>query len=297
MSVVLSAAAPAGVEDSANSGHSGTVDVPSSDADASRKLSDLVAAWYAPLRSEQPWWSTAYLLAGAAVSVVWFVAAVLVMAVSLPLVLVGIGIPLVVASFTLLARLAGVERRRARWVGYDIDPASFATARSGFRGLGDRFGDPARWRMLGYFLLAPLLFGLLACGAVAAWLTPLYLITLPLWGWAVGLSVVGLIVSVVAGVVLAGLAPRVADVLGRAGGHVVEAMLGPDRLVAMQARVDSLTANREQMRAAVAAERRRIERHEAPADHGRGQDLSTCLVRSPRANRRKTGTGRRANAG
>ncbi len=259
-------AAPARVEDSVDSGHSGIVDAPSSDADpsaahATRHLSDVVSAWYAPLRSEQPWRSTAYLLAGAAVSVVWFVVALVAMAVSLPLVLVGVGVPMVVASFALLAKLAGVERRRATWVGYDVDPASFATARRGVRGLGDRFRDPARWRMLGYFLLAPLLFGLLAGGALAAWLTPLYLVTLPLWGWAVGLSVLGLITSVVAGVVLAGVAPRVADLLGRVGGRVVEVLLGPDRMVAMQARVDSLTLNREQMRAAVAAERRRIERN------------------------------------
>jgi signal transduction histidine kinase len=104
-------------------------------------------------------------------------------------------------------------------------------------------------------------FALLAAGALAAWAIPLYLLSLPLWGWAIGMGPVALVAAFVVGGATLGLAPRLVLLLGRGGARFAAAVLGPDRAEVMAARIDALTRQREEIVAAVAIERRRIERN------------------------------------
>jgi signal transduction histidine kinase len=89
----------------------------------------------------------------------------------------------------------------------------------------------------------------------------LYAVSLPFWGWAVGLSIPASFLLAGTGVLLAPLAAR-----GMVGCAHLEAafarwLLGPDRFAAMQTQVEELTADRRVILDAVAGERRRIERN------------------------------------
>ena len=154
-----------------------------------------------------------------------------------------------------------MERRRTSWLSSPIGAPSLRPGGPGFAGFRARFTDPKRWRIAGYFLLAPFVFLTLVLSAVLGLGLSLYLVTFPIWGWAVGVGPLGLVISVVAGVLLAGVGPRVAQVAGALGVSFVARMLGPDRIQVMQDRVDVLASNREEILSAVAAERRRIERN------------------------------------
>ncbi len=219
-----------------------------------------VGWWYGPVVEPASWSALAYLVVAVLWTLVGLVATIAVLALSLAMVLVVIGIPVATAALALLRRASALDRRLAGWVGPAIDgrrPPGPVSARNPWAALGD--GE--RWRSVGWYLAAPFVFVALATGALAAWGAPLFLVSFPLWAWAVGVGPVGLVVAPLVGAVLIGLAPRVVVLLGRAGAGFAAAVLGPDRAEVMAARVDALTRQRAEILEAVVAERRRIERN------------------------------------
>ncbi len=236
--------------------------------------------WYGPLTNVEPWTATLYLFVSALLSLVWLIAMVVGVAVSVPLSLVGIGLPMLMGTFALASRLVRWDRHRAGWVGEPVAEAPLPKLARGLAGARSVLSDGPRWRLVGYLVLAPFVFVVLLALALALWAVPLYLISLPLWGWAVGMSVIGMTMGVLTGVVLAGLVPRGVQQLGRAGAGFVRAAVGPDRVAVMQQQVDTLTANREEILSAVASERRRIERnlHDGVQQHLVAQGIDLGLA-------------------
>ena len=237
-----------------------TVDARLDPAPGERNLGQIARWWFGPMVAREPWVATGYLLASAFVAVAWLVVAAVVVAVSIPLVILVVGIPAVVAMLGGLVRLGGLDRRRARWLGAEIAAPEIVRGGS-WVAWRSRFADPVRWRALAYFASALFVHWILFALSVVAWGGALYLVTFPIWGWAVGVGPLGMVVSVIAGVALAGVGPRAAVLLGRLGVAFTRALLGRDEVAVMQERVDQLSANRDEILSAVATERRRIERN------------------------------------
>lgn len=225
-----------------------------------RSLGSVARWWFGPITAREPWVATGYLLASAFVAVAWFAVAAVVVGLSIPLTVLVVGIPVVVAMLAGLVKLGAIDRRRARWLGTDIAEPEMVRGQS-WVAWRARFADPVRWRALAYFASAIFVHWILFALALVAWGGSLYLVTFPIWGWAIGAGPLGMIVSVIAGVALAGLGPRVALLLGRIGVGFTRALLGRDEVAVMQERVDQLSANRDEILSAVATERRRIERN------------------------------------
>ena len=216
--------------------------------------------WFAPVVEPTTWACLGYLVVSLLWTVVGSTLALLLLAVALPLVLVVVGIPLTLAALGLLRSVSTIDRRLAGWVGPAVAGRG-APARVGTGWGWSALGDGERWRAAGWYLSAPIVFTFLVVGALAAWAVPLYLVSLPLWGWVIGIGPVALAAAFVVGVAAVGLAPRAMRLLGRAGAGYTATVLGPDRAEAMAERIDALTRQREEIIAAVAAERRRIERN------------------------------------
>ena len=216
--------------------------------------------WYGPLRERSTWISVGYLAAGAVLGPLVFTAVVVMLSVSLSLVLIIVGIPLTVLSFTAIDKLAALERSRAEWIGPPIPPRPLARPTGPWwRRVGVVFTDPARWRQV-----ACLLAGLVV------WPVFFFVGTLPLViviqavfgaGWlganVVGAGLGGLLVAVL----MAGAISRVAIFATDLAHSYVAWFLGPDRTGELEARVESLSEQRQEILDAVSAERRRIERN------------------------------------
>ncbi|MEM7286606.1 MAG: sensor domain-containing protein [Actinomycetota bacterium] len=225
-----------------------------------RTIGQVARWWFGPMSAREPWVATGYLLASAFVAVGWFAVAAVVVALAIPLTILVAGIPVVVGLLAALVKLGSFDRRRAGWLGADIQAPEMVAGRS-WVAWRDRFGDPVRWRALAYFASAVFVFWILFALAVVGWAGSLYLVTFPIWGWAIGAGPLGMVVSVLAGVVLAGVGPRAALLFGRLGVSYTRSLLGRDEVAVMQERVDQLSANRDEILSAVATERRRIERN------------------------------------
>ena len=216
--------------------------------------------WYGPLRDRSTWVSVGYLALGAVLGPLAFVAVVVMLAVSLPLVLILVGIPLTVLAFAAIDKLAGFERARAAWVGSPIPPRPLATpAGSWWRRIGVRFTDPVRWRQVA-FLLAGVVVGpvLFAVGTL-----PLSIVVQAVFGagW-VGVDVVGVgLGGLLVAILMAGAISRVAIFVADLAHSYVAWFLGPDRTEELEARVETLAGQRQEILEAVSAERRRIERN------------------------------------
>ena len=216
--------------------------------------------WFGSLTEQASWVALAHLFVGLVVSVVFIGLVAAMIGLSLTLVVLWVGIPLTVAAFTAIEGLAKLERHRAEWVGVRI------TARPFRRGSGivgefrARMSDPARWRQVEYFLSAPIVAAVLMSLALAAWLLTLVQLFEAVTG-ATGGAVGPALVSLVVGLIGLGAAPRLTILLARGEARWAEWLLGPDPLVAMQERVDTLARHREEILEAVSAERHRIERN------------------------------------
>ncbi len=213
--------------------------------------------WYGPLAERQTWINVGYLFTGLLLGPIWFALVVVMLAVSLPLVLVAVGIPLLVLAFAVIDKVAELERRRAEWIGPPIPPRQLATTSGGWvRKLTTRLSDPARWRQAAYLLT------LLVAGPVFYFLGafPLNVVAQVLFGdsvWGAGIGLGGLIVAAV----FAGAVSRVAAFAVRLVHSYVAFFLGPDRTEELEARVETLSGQRQDILDAVSAERRRIERN------------------------------------
>lgn len=214
--------------------------------------------WYRPLIVARSWVALGYLAVGAMWSAVMFIVALAAMSITFGLLFVVVGVFLIVPTFALVDAMVGLERRRATWVGRPISPRPFAN-RSGdawFRSITVRITDAERWRQVGFVfafvLAAPLLFAL----ALAPWIVLIGLF----FGNAFDLTSVDLL-GVVAGLALAGAAPRITVAISAVAHSFVAWFLGPDPTTELRERVDELSDQRTLILEAVDAERRRIERN------------------------------------
>ena len=212
--------------------------------------------WYRPVVERRTWNAVGYLAVGIPATLAWFVATVVVLAISLPLVLVAVGLVLCWFAFGLIDAMAGVERRRASWIDVDIEPRRLRVPTSGPSRLTVRLGDPARWRQVGYMLAAFVVAGVAFGVAATVWVTCLSAATAVLGGGGLGS-----LVQMLAGVAALGAAPRVTVMIADLYARFTAWLLGPDPLAEMQDRVDTLSGQRSEILDAVADERRRIERN------------------------------------
>jgi hypothetical protein len=147
--------------------------------------------------SAAPWRSAAYLLGSIVIGTVLFTAVVTVVAVSAPLVVIGIGIPLLLAAAHVIRGAAHFERQRAAMVP-GVEVAEPPAGRAGLAGddveapdagllaaLRRQWTDPAVAPSLGYLvgLYVPLM--VLDTVALGVWLGILGGVTIPFWYWAV----------------------------------------------------------------------------------------------------------------
>lgn len=243
----------------------------------------LLRWWLGPLWSPATWRAAGYLLAGLFAATLWFALTVTVFAVSLPLVLVGLGVPLVVASLGLVGALSTVERHRAGWVTDPIPPRPLAssTGQGRVASMRVRWGDPDRWRQVGFQLLGIFLAVLTLGGAIVAW-------------GLTGANIGGLVTERRAGVVIAqslfvvallGAAPRATQALAELHVRVTGWFLGPDRIAALEAELAEEEQRRREIVDAVAAERHRIERNLHDGAQQRlvalGLDLGMAAMKLP----------------
>lgn len=214
--------------------------------------------WYRPLIIARPWVALGYLAVGALWSLVMLVVAVVAISITFGLLFVVVGVVLIVPTFALVRAMVGVERRRAAWVGPPVAerPLGEPKSRSWFGSITARLGDAERWRQIGfivsYAIAAPLLFTV----ALAPWIVLLGLF----FANAFDLTSVDLL-GVVAGLALAGAAPRITVAVSGVAHSFVAWFLGPDPTTRLRERVDELSDQRTLILEAVAAERRRIERN------------------------------------
>ena len=174
-------------------------------------LRDAARRWYHPLSQPDAWQALAYLALGTVTTSAWFMLVGTVAAVLAVAVWTVVGVLLVIPAFGIVAWCSTLERERARIVGARIDARPLADAVGLWARLRTRCTDPNRWRQVAYQLSAVFVAWTLAGVAFGAWAVVVYLVSLPLWGWAVGLSVPATFALAVFGVALAGLAPRVVD--------------------------------------------------------------------------------------
>jgi signal transduction histidine kinase len=211
--------------------------------------------WFRPVVAARSWVALGYLAVGALWAPVLFATVLAVLAVTLPLIVVGVGLLLVVPAFALVNTLVSVERYRVSWIRGSIPSRTFRSAPPGgfwLRPITARMTDPERWRQVAFsaaFLIAgPLFFAL----GLLPWM---FLIQITLSGGLI--SFWGALLAVA----LAGGASRITFAVAGVAGSFTAWFLGPDETAVLQERVEELSTQREQILEAVAGERRRIERN------------------------------------
>jgi signal transduction histidine kinase len=229
--------------------------------DAGAALRATAVRWYRPLAEPATWRTAGYLGLGLVTTGVWAVTVGLLVLTAALAAFTVIGALLAIPVFTVVAWCADAERSRARLAGFAIPPRALADARGWWSRLRARVSDGARWRQVAYHLTAWIVAWTVALVAVGLWAAVLYAVSLPLWGWAVGLSIPASFVLALTGVLLAPLAARAMVVCAHLEAAFARWLLGPDRFAVMQTQVESLTADRRVILDAVAGERRRIERN------------------------------------
>lgn len=219
--------------------------------------------WYRPVIVARTWVSLGYLGVGSLWAVVMFVVAIVAMTVTFGLVFAVVGVLLIVPTFALVDAMVGVERRRARWVGQPISTRPLSQVAGGgsrrwswARPATTRLTDPERWRqvafIVAYAIAAPVLFVL----ALTPWLVLLGLF----FGVMADLASID-VLALLAGLALAGAAPRITVAVAGVARSFVAWFLGPDQTAELLERVDELAGQRALILDAVGAERRRIERN------------------------------------
>lgn len=211
----------------------------------------------AGLTDPRTWRALGYVLVGSVSTLLPLCVAAVLLVVTVPLVLLGVGIPLTVWALGFVASVNGIERRRAAWVGVDVAPRPLLGG-----SVVERFGDRSRWRHAVFALTAWAPAWLAVTALVVVWGVPAQLVSMPVWGWTSDeLSWPEIIGLTAVGAVLLCLAPWATQWLGRLLAAFTATVIGPDRLASMQQRVEDLSENRDAILAAVADERRRIERN------------------------------------
>ncbi|MGI9616235.1 MAG: sensor domain-containing protein [Acidimicrobiales bacterium] len=223
----------------------------------SRSSRDQLLNAVAGLADPQSWRAVSYVSVSVLYRILLFPVVLTLLVTALVLCLIGVGIPLVIAVQLLVNRLLGVDRWLATIVGRTIQGRPPSTGR-----LMARFRNHDRWREVVFALTSWLPTTLVFAAVVVAWGVPLYLLSVPLWGWAVeALSWPEIILMAAAGAGLLLLSPIASRNLGQLLARYTEWGVGPDRLALLEQQVRDVSQNREEILAAVAGERRRIERN------------------------------------
>jgi signal transduction histidine kinase len=229
--------------------------------DTQAALRDTAVRWYRPMAEPATWRTAGYLGLGLVTTAIWGVTVATLVVLAALAAFTVVGALLAIPVFTVVAWCADAERSRARLAGFTIGPRPLADERGWWSRLRVRVRDGARWRQLAYHLAAWIVAWSAAIGAVGLWASVLYAVSLPLWGWAVGLSIPASFLLALTGVLLAPLATRAMVGCAHLEAAYARWLLGPDRFAAMQTQVETLTADRRVILDAVAGERRRIERN------------------------------------
>jgi signal transduction histidine kinase len=229
--------------------------------DRGAALRETAARWFGPMAEPATWRTAGYLGLGLVTTGIWGLTVAFLVLVAAVAAFTVVGALLAIPVFTVVARCADAERSRARLAGFEIPSRPLADDRGWWSRLAARVTNGARWRQVAYHLTAWIVAWTAAIVAVASWAAVLYAVSLPLWGWAVGLSIPASFLLAATGVLLAPLATRVMVGCAHLEAAFARWLLGPDRFAAMQTQVESLTADRRVILDAVAGERRRIERN------------------------------------
>jgi signal transduction histidine kinase len=210
-----------------------------------------------------------YLLLGWIASIVAFTVWVTAVSVTLSLIILVIGLPLVMLSFALFRVMCDVERKRAALVFGEPIGSSYRPlppVSRFFHRLRVVSADPQTWKDTAYLLVLSVVG--MAWGTVwgVLWGYALGSITLPLWWWALPDDAMYLwfhvdttpeyILAVVIGLVLIPVAIYVQRGLAVSQAHITRWMLAPS----LAQRVERLTETREGAVDVAAAELQRIER-------------------------------------
>jgi signal transduction histidine kinase len=217
--------------------------------------------------------TTAYLLLNLVIGIFWFSLLVPLLATSIGLAIVWVGVPLLALALALTRGAATMERARVRFaLGIEI-PSPY---RGPVRGslvtrARARMTDRAVWRDLAYFLLL-LPVGIIEFALlIALWSAALALVSLPIQIYYLPVDIVIAHVWVIdsflsalpvvpLGVLLGLFTLSVTRRLGRGHGRLAAALLGPTLNTKLAAETERLQVSRARGVEAAEAERRRIER-------------------------------------
>lgn len=219
-------------------------------------LTELIRRAMSGFRDGRTWRAMLFVLVSFGVHLALFIVALVLLSISVPLVVIGVGVPLTVGAHAIIDRFVGFERRRARQVGHVIQAPPAPTG-----SLWQRFRNGSRWRTAGLALTLWFPTTLLFVALVVVWAVPLFMMTVPIWGWALDTAWIRLALTAVLGAALLPLAPWATLGIGRLLGALVAVVGGRSRLEAAEAEVVEVSQNRDEILTAVASERRRIERN------------------------------------
>jgi hypothetical protein len=129
---------------------------------------------------------TAHLVTDLPVGIAGFTFVVAALATGASLAITLAGIPILAAALVLARHAAGYERARARrFLGVEIAaPAARESGSTFMTRLLSPLRDRANWRASAYFLLMLPAGTFTFSAAVAIWSTGAFLLTLPMWAWA-----------------------------------------------------------------------------------------------------------------
>ena len=215
--------------------------------------------WFAPLTDRTVPMALWYLFSGLLLGWIRFAAVVAMLATSLLLVVVLVGLPLFVLTFAAVSAFSSFECGRAALVDVDVSFRRPETRGGFWSRFVDTIGDPLRWRQVVFLLLAPIVATAAFVLAAGSWLLAISFASL---GESTGvLAVVETTLGLVAAAFAVPLAARVTIAAGRGTARFTATMVGVDDAADARARVEELTTSRAEILEAVAGERRRIERN------------------------------------
>jgi signal transduction histidine kinase len=230
------------------------------------RVKELAEKWFRPVAAPNGWLALVYMFASAALAGLLLAAMLVTGAFTVGLLFILVGVLLIVPFFRLVELFTRVEIRLAALAGHKIEPRA-AQELTGFgpRQAWRAVTDPMRWRHVAFvaanFALAWVFFMI---GSFPLWLAiqlvPFNYFTSGLGPWAF-LGVLAWLVSLPVLAFAIGAIPRVAVWMAGIKAQVGAWFLGNGRLAAAEARVSTLSSQRQDILDAVANERRRIERN------------------------------------
>ncbi len=233
------------------------------------RAKEMAEAWFRPLTDPQGWWALGYLFFSTLAAPFLFGAMVAVASIAFGLSFILVGLLLVVPFFLMVEQFTLVEQYFAGLAGHRIElleaqPLKGARPRNFKRAIT----DPVRWRHVGFIalnvVLAPVLFaiGAFPVSFVAQAVFGDGIINGPGFSLGTGLDIGAAgILALPLAAFFAGAIPRVSIWMASLKAQIDSWFLGTDKLAMAELRVSTLSDQRQDILAAVASERRRIERN------------------------------------